>query len=192
MFNNNLNEAATMILIGSCSDIETGLDKLLPDNSGTVTRQVRSSSEKPDLIEEVVALIGEQEPAHILLAQKSSLMLDEMLENALYAAPRAPDGSALYPKREPRTLLPNEKITVRYRYDGSHLFIEVCDSWGSLSQSNVFSHLAINAQETEPDPDRTGRGLFFMWRLFDHLYVRINPGIETIIGGSLLLHPVKR
>lgn len=192
MMNDNLNEAATMIFIGPSSDVTPGLDGLFPDSCDCVVRQVRCSSDKPALIEELVTLIGEEDPAHTLLAQKAALMVDEMLENAIYAAPRAADGSLLYPQREPRNLLADEQITVRYRYDGSHLFLEVRDSWGSLSQSKVFSYLAINTQETEPDPDRTGRGLFFMWRLFDHLYVRIYPGRETVVGGSLLLQPVAR
>ncbi len=191
MMSTTLNEAATMIFIGPSIDVTPGLDGLFPDSTDTVVRQVCCSADKPALIEEIVALIGEKDPAHTLLAQKAALMVDEMLENALYAAPRAADGSALYPQREPRSLLPDEQITVRYRYDGTHLFLEVRDSWGSLSQSKVFSYLAINTQETEPDPDRTGRGLFFMWRLFDHLYVRIYPGRETVVGGSLLLQPVR-
>jgi len=190
--NDHLNEAATMIFIGPGSDVTPGLGGLFPDSCDCTVREVCCSADKPALIEEIVAMIGEKDPEHTLLAQKAALMVDEMLENALYAAPRAADGSALYPQREPRCLLPDEQITVRYRYDGSHLFLEVRDSWGSLSQSKVFSYLAINAQETEPDPDRTGRGLFFMWRLFDHLYVRIYPGRETVVGGSLLLQPVQR
>ncbi|MGE0919355.1 hypothetical protein [Trichlorobacter lovleyi] len=76
---------------------------------------------------------------------------------------------------------------MRYRYDGRRIFLEVRDSWGSLTQGQVFSYLAVNTQEKEPDPDRTGRGLFFMWWMFDHFYVRIYPGQETVIGGSLLL-----
>jgi anti-sigma regulatory factor (Ser/Thr protein kinase) len=191
MLNTNLNEAATMIFIGPSSDIDPGLGGLFPDSCDTVVRQVRCSSDKPDLIEEVVTLIGEEDPAHTLLAQKAALMVDEMLENALYAAPRAADGSMLYQQRESRNLLPDEQITLRYRYDDTHLFLEVRDSWGSLSQSKVFSYLAVNTQETEPEPDRTGRGLFFMWRLLDHLYVRIYPGRETVVGGSLLLQPVR-
>jgi len=193
MMNDNLNESATMIFIGPGSGgVTPGLGGLFPDSCDCVVRQVRCSSDKPALIEELVTLIGEEDPAHMLLAQKATLMVDEMLENALYAAPRAADGTMLYPQREPRTLLPEEQITIRYRYDGSHLFLEVRDSWGSLSQSKVFSYLAINTQATEPDPDRTGRGLFFMWKLFDHLYVRIYPGRETVVGGSLLLQPVLR
>lgn len=191
MMHNNQHEAATMIFIGPSIDVAPGLDGLFPDSADTVVRRVCCSADKPALIEEISALIGEKDPAHALLAQKAALMVDEMLENALYAAPRAADGSALYPQREPRSLLPDEQITVRYRYDGAHLFLEVRDSWGSLSQSKVFSYLAINTQETEPDPDRTGRGLFFMWRLFDHLYVRICSGRETVVGGSLLLQPVQ-
>ncbi len=192
MMHTNQHEAATMIFIGPTGGMKPDLNGLFPDSSDTLVRQVCCSADKPALIEEVVALIGDEDDPHALLAQKAALMVDEMLENALYAAPRTADGTALFPQREPRSLLPDERITVRYRYDDSHLFLEVRDSWGSLTQGQVFSHLAVNTQEAEPDPDRTGRGLFFMWRLFDHLYVRIYPGKETVVGGSLLLQPVAR
>lgn len=179
---------ATMVFIGDTAQTDPDLDGLFPDTPATMVRQISCSSDKPVLIEEVTALVGEHDEAHAILCQKAALMLDEMLENALYAAPRSSDGTLLFPLRKPRQLLANERITLRYRYDGNRLSVEVRDSWGSLTQAQVFAHLAINTQETEPDPERTGRGLFFMWRLFDQLYVRIFPGQETVIGGSLLLH----
>jgi len=178
---------ATMVFVGTACDVAPGLDGLFPDSPDTAERRITCSSDKPGLIEEVVTLIGEQDEAHALLGQKAALMLDEMLENALYAAPRTPAGTPLYTRRAPRTLAPDERILLRYRYDGRRIFLEVRDSWGSLTQGQVFSYLAVNTQEKEPDPDRTGRGLFFMWWMFDHFYVRIYPGQETVIGGSLLL-----
>jgi len=184
------NGPATMVFVGNTCNMSPGLDGLFPDSLDTTERQVTCSSDKPALIEEVTALIGESDEEHIFLGQKAALMLDEMLENALYAAPRTDDGTPLFPLRKPRTLLEEEQILLRYRYDGKRLLLEVRDSWGSLTQGQVFSYLAVNTQEKEPEPDRAGRGLFFMWWMFDHFYVRIYPGQETIIGGTLLLHPM--
>jgi hypothetical protein len=152
-----------------------------------VERPVTCSADKSELIEELTAQIGIHDEAHSLLGQKAALMLDEMLENALYAAPRSGDGSPLFPERKPRILQEGESILLRYRFDGRQLVLEVRDSWGTLTQSRVFSYLAVNASEEEPDPERAGRGLFFMWQLFDQFYVRIYPGRETVVGGSLLL-----
>lgn len=182
---------ATMVFVGTVNEVSPGLDGLFPDSADTVIRQVTSTSDKPALIEEVTLLIGEQDEDHALLGQKAALMLDEMLENAFYAAPRTPEGKPRYDQRLPRAIANDEQVLLRYRYDGVRLFLEVRDSWGSLTQGQVFSYLAVNTQEKEPDPDRTGRGLFFMWWMFDHFYVRIYPGQETAIGGSLLLQKAR-
>lgn len=178
---------ATMVFAGISDSATPGLGGLFPDSLDTVMRPVTCSADKSELIEELTAQIGMQDEAHLLLGQKAALMLDEMLENALYAAPRAADGSPLFPERKPRILQEGESILLRYRFDGRQLVLEVRDSWGTLTQSQVFSYLAVNTSEEEPDPERAGRGLFFMWRLFDQFYVRIYPGRETVVGGRLLL-----
>jgi len=77
MMNDNLDEAATMIFIGPRSDVTPGLDGLFPDSCDCVVRPIRCSSDKPALIEELVTLIGEEDPAHTLLAQKAALMVDD-------------------------------------------------------------------------------------------------------------------
>lgn len=187
MLNHDKSGPATMVFAGNCDTAAPDLNGLFPDSLDTIERYLDGSADKPALIEELTALIGEQDEQHQLLGQKAALMLDEMLENALYAAPRQGDGSPLFSDRQPRSLLPDESILLRYRFDGTRLLLEVRDSWGTLTQGQVFSYLAVNTKEQEPDPDRTGRGLFFMWWLFDQFYVRIYPGRETVVGGSLLL-----
>lgn len=182
---------ATMVFAGSCDNAVPGLDGLFPDSLDTVERPLSCSADKPALIEELTALIGEYDEQHLHLGQKAALMLDEMLENAFYAAPRSADGSQLFQNRQPRSLLAGESVLLRYHFDGRRLLLEVRDSWGTLTQGQVFSYLAVNTREQEPDPDRTGRGLFFMWWLFDQFYVRIYPGRETVVGGSLLLQPTR-
>lgn len=184
---------ATMVFIGDphsgCGG-KAGSNGLFPDGPQVQVRMVGSSADKPELIDELLALIGEHDEAHALLCQKTGLMVDEMLENALYAAPRGSDGGLLFSKGESRSLLPAERIQLRYFFDGTRLALEVRDSWGSLTAAQVFSFLAMNTASSDPDPERTGRGLFFMWRLLDQFYVSIRPGIETVVGGCLQLRPV--
>lgn len=184
---------ATMVFIGDphsgCAG-RAGSSGLFPDGPQVQERLVAGSSDKPELIDELLALIGDHDEAHVLLCQKTGLMVDEMLENALYAAPRAVDGRPLFQKGEPRWLLPSERIRLRYHFDGSRLALEVRDSWGTLTAAQVFAFLAQNTAQTEPEPERAGRGLFFMWRLLDQFYVSIRPGVETVVGGCLHLRPV--
>lgn len=181
---------ATMVFIsrdgiGCCADRAS--TEWFPDREQTQERMLGCSARKPELIEEVQACIAGETCSDIreALARKAALMLDEMLENALYAAPRDEQGQPIFPKGTSRSLLPTEQIRVRYCFDGSRLTLEVTDSWGTLTAAQLFSCLAMNLAETEPDADRAGRGLFFMWRLMDQLYVRIDPGKSTIVGGCL-------
>lgn len=172
--------------IGCCGELK--LADMFPEGSQVYERQLNRSAQKPELIEELVALIGDSiSDAHEALGQKAALMLDEMLENALYAAPRNEQKQPLFSKGESRSLLPTERIRVRYRFDGARLALEVRDSWGTLTAAQLFECLATNVAETEPDADRAGRGLFFMWRLMDQLYVSIDPGRETTVGGYMRL-----
>lgn len=182
---------ATLVFIsqdGGCCCDGLGLGDLFPD-SGQVRRlSLTCSAQKPELIEEVLAGIGAaQSEAHAMLGQKAALMLDEMLENALYAAPRDGVGQPLFAKGSSRSLLPSEQIVLRYRFDGTQLLLEVRDSWGTLRPAQLFGYLALNMAEHEPDAERAGRGLFFMWRLMDQLYVSIDPGQATVVGGCLKL-----
>lgn len=185
---------ATMVFIGDphtgCAG-KAGNNGLFPDSPQVQERLVTSSSDKPELIDELLTVIGDHDQSHTLLCQKTALMVDEMLENALYAAPRTTDGLPLFKKGEPRQLLPNERIRLRYHFDGSRLSLEVRDRWGTLTAAQVFAFLAQNTGQTLPAPDRAGRGLFFMWRLMDQFYVSIRPGVETVVGGCLQLQPLK-
>lgn len=184
---------ATMVFIGDphggCAGT-AGSNGLFPDGPQVQERLVAGSSDKPELIDELLALIGSHDEPHALLCQKTALMVDEMLENALYAAPRTEHGGPLFRKGEPRSLLPNERIRLRYHFDGTRLALEVRDSWGTLTAAQVFAFLAQNTAQTLPEPERAGRGLFFMWRLMDQFYVSIRPGVETVVGGCLRLRPL--
>ncbi len=186
-------EPATIVFLGNqlagCG-VNAGPAGLFPDNPTVQERTVTGSADKPELIDELLAVIGDHDQPHTLLCQKTGLMVDEMLENALYAAPRHDDGSLLFSKGQPRQLLPNEQIRLRYCFDGSRLALEVRDTWGSLTASQVFNFLALNTATAIPDPERAGRGLFFMWRFMDQFYVSIRPGVETVVGGCLQLRPV--
>lgn len=122
-----------------------------------------------------------------LLRQKGALLADEMLENALYGAPRGNDGLSLYHKGSVRETLPQEKIEFRYGFDGATLAMEVEDNWGSLSPQIVLEHLARRQQELDDADDEGGRGLFIIWRFLDHLHVHITPGKTTVLGGQVKL-----
>lgn len=163
----------------------------LPLNQGNRVHEWRvgSTDDKDTIIAHLEQILEGSDDAHDFLRQRAALMVDEMLENALYAAPRDADGKQLFAKGGKRGLLPEERITLRCSFDGERLSLEVSDSWGSLSPETVQRFIALNLAEEGAEGDRAGRGLFFMWRLMDDFYVSVQPGEATAIGGALPLYP---
>jgi hypothetical protein len=163
----------------------------LPLSQGGWVREwpVTSPEDKDRIIARLEQLLEGDDEAHEFLRQRAALMVDEMLVNALYAAPRDTDGRQLFRKGGRRAALPGERITLRCAFDGERLALEVSDSWGSLSPETVQRFLTLNLATEGADCDRAGRGLFFMWRLMDNFYVSVTPGKETAIGGALPLYP---
>ena len=158
---------------------------------GCWTREwnISSSLDKAVIIGQLHVLFDGKDEDYDFLGQRAALIVDEMLENALYSAPRDSYGNPLFTKGSLRELLPGEKITLRCGFDGEQLYLGVCDSWGNLASETVEFFLSMNENDTNPGGERAGRGLFIMWKFLDYFYVDINPGVETSMGGVLSLHP---
>lgn len=144
---------------------------------------ISSSDQKEELIAVLSNHISGDSPESELLRQKGALLVDEMLENALYGAPRGENGGKIFRKGEKRSIQSREKIVFRFGFDGKTLALEVADGWGSLSPEVVMEH--INRGETTEGTG--GLGLFIIWRFLDQLHVNIKPGGETVVGGHIKL-----
>jgi len=162
---------------------------LLRDSSYGHNWELSSSEEKTKVISQLEQLLTGEDEAHSFLRQRAVLMADEMLENALFAAPRDPHGRPLYNKGARRSLLPDERIMLYSFYDGDTLALEVTDTWGELSSETVRTFLDMNLADNDLTEDRSGRGLYFMWRFLKDFYLSVVPGVETTVGGLLQLHP---
>jgi hypothetical protein len=149
---------------------------------------VISSDDKEVFIRRVEGVIGGTDEAHTFLRQRAALLVDEMLENALYSAPRDFCDNQIYSKGEKRSLSAGENIVLRCAYDGEKLFLEVSDNWGKLSPATAQRYITLN-MEQEVSTERAGRGLFFMWKFMKDFYVNLAPGMKTSVGGYLLLNP---
>lgn len=148
---------------------------------------VSSSNQKEELIATLSGLIPSDSPESDMLREKGALLADEMLENAMYGAPRDDDGGKIFQKGEKRAMLPGERIVFRFGFDGETLAMEVADGWGSLDPDDLMEHLASNQETGEFHDGMGGRGLFIIWRFMDQFHVSITPGRQTIVGGQLKL-----
>ncbi|MBI1920589.1 MAG: ATP-binding protein [Geobacter sp.] len=149
--------------------------------------RISSSEQKEELISAIGGLIpGDSEEAE-MLREKGALLADEMLENAMYGAPRDESGGKIFQKGEKRAMLPGERIVFRFGFDGETLAMEVADGWGSLSPETVMEHLEPEQEGGEVAGDWGGRGLFILWRFLDQLHISITPGRQTVVGGHIRL-----
>lgn len=178
------------------SSLREAINKLLVRTPWTLPDHVRpgsrvhefsltSSRQKEALIATVDAAIGGDSPAMELLRQRAALLVDEMVENALYGAPQGEDGRKLYRKGEERAIAADEMIIFRFAFDGETLAMEIADGWGTLSPDLVIDYLAKNLATDQLDDDTGGRGLFIIWRFLDHFHVNIRPGHQTVLGGHI-------
>jgi hypothetical protein len=149
--------------------------------------QLASSDDKEVLIAALEALLPGEGAEYEMLRQKGALLADELLENALYDAPRGPDGGRLFRKGERRTILPQERIVFSFGFDGETLALQLIDSWGSLEPEVVLEHLAKNQENCALADESGGRGLFIIWRFLDRFHLNVQPGLETAVGGHLQL-----
>lgn len=127
--------------------------------------------DKEPIIGEIESLVSGDGPDLEMLRQKCALMADEMIENAVRAAPEG--------------ALSKQGIVVEAGFDGETLALQVADGWGALTPEKALEHLARH-QDGPPCADGGGgRGLFILWQFFDHFHINIASGVETAIGGEL-------
>jgi len=154
------------------------------------SEEVSNSEQKELLIKKLEALINGENDDVEFFKQRVALLADEMLENALYGAPRTEQGNTLFKKGDTRNILNKEKIIFYYAYEDKTLIMEISDNWGSLVPNTVLELLEKNNNNDEIDFDTPGgRGFFIMSRFFDLFHIIINPGKETKVGGHLIMNP---
>lgn len=146
-----------------------------------------SSEDKELLIGQLERVLSGEGEEMELLRQKGSLLADELLENAMYNAPRGSRGDRLFSKGQRRTMLPQEQITFSFGFDGNALALKLTDSWGSLEPDQVLEYLTRNEEPSSINDDAGGRGLFIIWRFLDQFHVDVEPGHRTTVGGQLQL-----
>ena len=140
--------------------------------------QLTHTEDKLYIMEEIVSWITDQ--GHVPQEQIDALVviLDEMTENSLYAAPRDGKGVAYYSKGESRELSEHEEVRINIAVSEDRLGLMITDNWGTLP-SSVFLQKMANAMDEGVEAGVGGAGLYMMWRLSHYFQIRVHPQHRT-------------
>jgi hypothetical protein len=113
-------------------------------------------------------------------------IVDELVTNAIYNAPRTADGEPKYAKlsrREQVVLEDDEVGELQFACDGDYIAIAQIDPFGSLTQETVVSYLnrclVKGPSQFSEATGGAGIGLFRVFQSLSKFVVNIDPGKKT-------------
>jgi hypothetical protein len=171
-------------------DDRRGVERYLLAGAPVTHMKVRSSAEKDVALEQIMAfaesmsLVGEKR-------RRVELAAEELLRNALYDAPRSPDGTQrhrLLDRRLPVTLEADESVDFGYGCDGQTLAIAVTDSFGALTKREVLDGLRTMRDGLPRQPGDfapAGLGLVMAYSVANQLIFSVWPGRSTEVTAVL-------
>ncbi|MFP4014353.1 MAG: response regulator [Chitinispirillaceae bacterium] len=165
------------IIHGLLSGEIFGLEKYLGSGGAIFRRDIiRSSAQAHEVREKIVQEVEEKFGS----SGDTKLILDEVLTNAIYHAPRNADGTEKYPEFTQVELEPDEYIHIECGYDSEKYGIAVIDLQGRLTKETIL-HKLERQITGEGLLDDSGRGLH-MSRLFaDRMVINIERNKKTEI-----------
>jgi len=110
-----------------------------------------------------------------------SVIADELIANALYAAPVDAAGTrsrAHDPRDQSRALSGRDAVTVRWATDARYLAIEVRDRWGSIDTAAIGKRLAHAGQQPAPTGEG-GMGLQLAYACCNQFVINCAPSAMT-------------
>jgi len=156
------------------------LESLLPKPELAREFQLRHSSDKDFIIEEVQAWLEESGLAEEERLDSVAMLIDELVENGLSAAPRDGKGRPLYAKGEERALGRSEILRLALAVKDGFLGVHMLDSWGTLTPAVFLNRLLCHTQGGGGlIAGVGGAGLYLIWRLCDYLQFRVHPNFQT-------------
>ncbi|SJM91875.1 SpoIIE family protein phosphatase [Crenothrix polyspora] len=160
---------------------------LMPGNAEHRQFHLTHTEDKLFIMEEIQSWLADQ--GRIAAEQLEALMviLDEMTENSLYAAPRDGKGVAYYTKGESRELSEHEEVRIDIALSQDFLGLMITDNWGTLTPGIFLKNIARSMEEGV-EAGIGGVGLYMMWRLADYLQIRVHPQKRTQVTTLWDLH----
>lgn len=113
-------------------------------------------------------------------------VVDELVTNAIYNAPRTADGKPKYAKlsrRDPVVLEDHEVGELQFACDGDYIAIAQIDPFGSLTQDTVVSYLnrclVKGPHQFSDASGGAGIGLYRVFQSLSKFIINIQPGHKT-------------
>lgn len=140
--------------------------------------QLTHTEDKLFIMEEILSWLADMGNVSQEHLDALMVILDEMSENSLYAAPRDGKGVAYYEKGESRELSEHEEVRIDVAVGDGRLGLMITDNWGTLPPS-IFLRKLANAMDEGVEAGVGGAGLYMMWRLSDYFQIRVHPQHRT-------------
>lgn len=164
------------------------LYRLLPHSGWQRSFEIGDSSEKALIIAELEASLAEQGGLAPEKLDTVVLLLDELIENGLYAAPRDGRNRPLYPKGMSRRLADGENLRIDLAVHDGILGISIRDNWGTLTPVIFLQRLVKHVHGEGLEAGVGGAGLYLLWRMADYVQFRVHPHVQTQVSAFLDLH----
>lgn len=166
-----------------CGDHHFGLERYFPE--GVVFHQVkvRDSKAKESYID---ALLEPLSP-HLSSSAKARLgnILDEMMMNVLWDAPRDKEGKPLYNHVSRHTriqLTPEQEGTVTVAHHEKTLGISCSDPFGAITLPKIIQYLNkcfYSDEQIGSEGAGAGLGLYMIYNLSENFTINVIPGEKT-------------
>lgn len=157
------------------SDLET----FLPNPQGHREFRLCHSTDKDFMMQEIEAWLQEIGIADEERMEPAVIIMDELIENGLYGAPRDGKGRALYAKGTERVLPVTEKLHFSVAIQDGILGMQISDDWGTLTPAVFLDRLVSHCEGTGLIAGEGGAGLYIIWQLSDYLQIRVQPHYRT-------------
>jgi CheY-like chemotaxis protein len=146
---------------------------------------IRDSRLKQDYINEV-ATYAQALGCNERVVELIETIVDELVTNAIYNAPRTASGEPKYKqlsRREPVTLEAHEAGELQFACDGDYIAIAQIDPFGALTQETVVSYLnrclVKGPNQISDNSGGAGIGLYRVFQSLSKFVINVDPGKKT-------------
>jgi hypothetical protein len=166
-----------------CDQSIFGLQNYFPENTDFYRITVKDSKEKESYIQNALTHFEQ----HLGRATKARLgnILDEMMMNVLWDAPRTPEGKPLYNNESRHTriqLTPEQEGTITLAIDGKNLGISCSDPFGAITLEKIISYLNkcfYSEEQIGSEGAGAGLGLYMIYNLSENFTINVEKGKKT-------------